>query len=182
MTTPGNFAALIDAAVRRAPEQIAVIDGDISLTYGELARLAAGIAPWLAERGVRRGDRVALVLPNSAAFVIALYGALRAGATVAPLNPQLTAAERTQILADFAPALVIDAPIRTRGELTPATDDATPALVLYTSGSTGRPKGAVLSQRALIAANRAWAGPMLALSPSVTSTGPVSQPQFRLPA
>jgi len=166
LTAPGNFAALIDAAVRRAPEQIAVIDGGISLTYGELALLAAGIAPWLAERGVRRGDRVALVLPNSVAFVIALYGALRAGATVAPLNPQLTAAERTQILSDFAPAVVIDAPIRIRGELTPATDDATPALVLYTSGSTGRPKGAVLSQRALIAANRAWAEPMLALAPS----------------
>src|SRR5438093_8083789 len=79
LTAPGNFAALIDAAVQRAPEQIAVIDGDLSLTYGELARRAAGLAPWLAERGVRRGDRVALVLPNGAAFVIALYGALRAG-------------------------------------------------------------------------------------------------------
>ena len=56
MTAPGNFAALIDAAVQRAPEQIAVIDGETRLTYGELARLAAGIAPGrdAAEHELRR--------------------------------------------------------------------------------------------------------------------------------
>src|SRR5207248_425873 len=118
---------------------------------------------WLEQQGARAGDRVALALPNGAPFVTALYGALRAGVTVAPLNPQLTADERAKILADFAPRLVVDAPIDATAEpASPVGGDA-PALVLYTSGSTGRPKGAVLSHRALIAANRAWAGPMLSL-------------------
>jgi long-chain acyl-CoA synthetase len=161
-----SFAALIDAAVERAPDQIAVVDGAVRLTYADLARRAAGVARWLAARGVRSGDRVALALPNSAAFVTALYGALRSGLTVAPLNPQLTADERARILEDFAPIHVIDTPIEASADLTPVASHEAPALVLYTSGSTGRPKGAVLSHRALIAANRAWAEPMLALAPA----------------
>ena len=160
-----NFAALIEAAAHRAPARLAIVDGAARLTYGELARRAAGVARWLTGRGVRRGDRVALALPNGAAFVTALYGMLRAGVTVAPLNPQLTAEERARIVDDFAPDLVIDAPIDASADPEPVADDAAPALVLYTSGSTGRPKGAVLSRRALIAANRAWAEAMLALTP-----------------
>ena len=160
-----NFAALIEAAAHRAPARLAVVDGAASLTYDELARRAAGIARWLIGRGVRRGDRVALALPNGAAFVTALYGTLRAGVTVAPLNPQLTAEERARIVDDFAPHLVIDTPIDASADPEPVADDEAPALVLYTSGSTGRPKGAVLSHRAVIAANRAWAETMLALTP-----------------
>jgi long-chain acyl-CoA synthetase len=161
-----NFASLIDAAVQHAPEQIAVVDGATRLSYGDLARRAQGVARWLADRGLRSGDRLALALPNSAAFVAALYGAFRAGVTVTPLNPQLTADERMRIVEDFAPAVVIEAPVEATVEPMPAVDTDAAALVLYTSGSTGRPKGAVLSHRALIAANRAWAGPMLALAPA----------------
>jgi long-chain acyl-CoA synthetase len=158
-----NFASLVDAAARRAPDHLAVIDGAARLTYRDLVARAAGAARWLARHGVSAGDRVALALPNGAPFVTALYGALRAGVTVAPLNPQLTGDERAKILADFSPRLVVESPIDATAEPEdPGSADA-PALVLYTSGSTGRPKGAVLSHRALIAANRAWAGPMLAL-------------------
>jgi len=161
-----NFASLIDAAVQRAPDQLAIVDGPVSLTYAELGRRAAGVARLITERGVRRGGRVALALPNSAAFAIAFYATLRAGVTAAPLNPQLTADECQKILADFSPDLVIDAPIDARADLDAVAGGEAPALVLYTSGSTGRPKGAVLSHRALIAANHAWAGPMLALGPT----------------
>jgi long-chain acyl-CoA synthetase len=160
-----NFAALLDAAARRAPDRLALVDGAARLTYRDLDQRAAGVAAWLAERGVRAGDRVALALPNGTAFVLALYGALRIGATVTPLNPQLTADERAKIFADFSPRITIDELPEHSGESMTAESIDAPALVLYTSGSTGRPKGAVLSHRALAAANRAWAEPMLALTP-----------------
>ena len=145
------------------------------MSYAELMRRAAGVARWLGARGVRAGDRVALALPNGIAFAIALYGTLRAGVTVTPLNPQLTAAERARILEDFRPRVIIDAVPDAEDDLPVEHTDA-PALVLYTSGSTGRPKGAILSHAALTAGNRAWAGPVMALTPDdrVLSVLPLS--------
>ena len=93
-----------------------------------------------------------------------MLGALKAGATVAPLDPRLTSEERASIVADLAPRRVLDdAPAES------ATWEAAaprgPALVLYTSGSTGRPKGAMLSHAALAFALRSWAEPVMALTP-----------------
>jgi long-chain acyl-CoA synthetase len=55
--------------------------------------------------------------------------------------------------------------VREEGAVTDSADGTVPALILYTSGSTGRPKGAVLSHAALRAANEAWAGPVMRLTP-----------------
>jgi long-chain acyl-CoA synthetase len=161
-----NFAALLDASARRAPHQLAVADSTERLTYEVLERRASAVAAALAERGGQPGDRVALALPNGVAFVVALYACFRLGATVTPLNPQLTPDERAKILADFSPRLTIDELPRSSASFDTVASLGAPALVLYTSGSTGRPKGAVLSHKALIAANRAWAEPMLALTAS----------------
>ena len=96
--------------------------------------------------------------------MVALLAALKSGAIAAPLNPLLTAEERSTILADLAPALVIaeadctGAPAQSRRAV------SSPALILYTSGSTGRPKGALLSHDALSFANQSWAGPVMRLS------------------
>ena len=51
------------------------------------------MAGLLTERGVRAGDRVAIVLPNIAEFAAVYYGVLRAGAVVVPMNPLLKARE-----------------------------------------------------------------------------------------
>jgi len=160
----GSFAARLDAAARRAPERVALIDGARRLTYRDLDRRAGGVARRLAGDGLRTGDRVALALPNGAGFAVALYGALKLGLTVTPLNPQLTAEERERILADFAPRAVLDAAPDGEADVDAAATNA-PALVLYTSGSTGRPKGAVLSQAALLAGNESWRGPVMTLTP-----------------
>jgi long-chain acyl-CoA synthetase len=93
-----------------------------------------------------------------------VLGGLKAGLTVAPLDPLLRPEERGEIVADLKPSLVIDDVGQERSEW--RTDDAggAPALILYTSGSTGRPKGALLSHAAVEFAQRSWAGPVMALT------------------
>jgi long-chain acyl-CoA synthetase len=57
------------------------------LTYAELDRLADALAAGLVDMGLKKGDRIALVMPNIAAFVISYYGVLKAGGVVAATNP-----------------------------------------------------------------------------------------------
>ena len=118
----------------------------------------------LAARGVRPGDRVALVIPNRWPFVAALLGGLKLGATVSPLSPLLSADERARILADLEPAATLEDVEAPGADWPSLADPATPALVLYTSGSTGRPKGSVISHAALTFANRSWAEPVMGLT------------------
>jgi len=158
-------AALLEAAARAHASRPALVWDGGSLTYRELDGRAGALARTLAARGVRPGDRVALTIPNSWQLVVALIGALKAGATAAPLDPLLKEDERTAIMTDLAPAAVLaDAPADSAAWL--ARDSDGPALVLYTSGSTGRPKGARLSHAAVVAANRSWADDVMALTPA----------------
>jgi long-chain acyl-CoA synthetase len=150
--------------VRRAPDRVALIAAGERLTYRELERRAGGFARRLGAQGVRTGDRVALILPNSIGFAVALYGALKLGVTVTPLNPQLTADERARTLSDFGARVVIDAAPAGDAETATVEHVDAPALVLYTSGSTGRPKGAVLSHAAVATGNASWKDDVMALT------------------
>jgi long-chain acyl-CoA synthetase len=135
------------------------------LGYAELDARACAVARDLAARGVRPGHRVAIAIPNRWQLAVAVLGGLKAGATVAPLDPRLQADERAAILADLAPAAVLD-DVPTATAAWPTAEPRGPALVLYTSGSTGRPKGAMLSHDAVLAALRSWAGPVMELAPA----------------
>ncbi|HET6857618.1 MAG TPA: AMP-binding protein [Streptomyces sp.] len=88
------------AAVARAPEDPALTYFDGRLTYRETDALSDSVAGHLAARGLRRGDRVAVMLQNTPHFVIALLGAWKAGATVVPVNPMYKSAEVAHVLAD----------------------------------------------------------------------------------
>jgi len=164
-----SFAALLDAAARRRPDAPALVWDGGALTWRELELRAGGLACRLARQGLRAGDTAALQLPNGWRFAAALWGALKLGATVAPLNPLLAAGERDRILAHLGPALIVDEvneeEVREEEVVTDSADGEAPALILYTSGSTGRPKGAVLSHAALRFANESWAGPVMRLTP-----------------
>jgi long-chain acyl-CoA synthetase len=158
-----SFAALLDAAARRRPDASALVWEGGALTWRQLELRAGGLARRLSRQGVRAGDTVALMLPNGWGFTAALWGALKLSATVAPLNPLLSAGERDRILAHLGPALIVNR-MDDEQAVWDSADGRAPALVLYTSGSTGRPKGAVLSHAALRAANESWAGPVLGLT------------------
>jgi long-chain acyl-CoA synthetase len=83
---------LRDTAASR-PDEPAILFKGISLSNADLDRLSDSFAAALSRAGVARGDRVALVLPNCPQFLIAEFGAWKAGATVLPLNPLYTSSE-----------------------------------------------------------------------------------------
>lgn len=77
------------------------------VTYGELDILSARFAKFLISRGLRVGDRVAMVLPNCPQFVIAYLGILRAGGAVAAMNPLLIPEEILSVIRQVNPRVVI---------------------------------------------------------------------------
>ncbi|WP_351234917.1 FadD7 family fatty acid--CoA ligase [Streptomyces sp. NPDC002133] len=86
---------LLDRHVRERPRARAlVVNGDRGeLSYGALAALADDVAGRLGGTGLRRGDAVALVCANTAEFVVALLGGVRAGLVIAPMDPALPASQ-----------------------------------------------------------------------------------------
>jgi len=158
-----SFAGLLDAVARQHGEAPALVWRDDSLGWSALERRASAVARTLSRRGVRAGDRIALIVDNDWRFVAGLWGGLKVGATVAPLNPLLSGAERQTILEHLAPSAVLD-DVGTDEAEHEAAEPRGPALILYTSGSTGQPKGALLSHDALRVANQSWAGPVMRLT------------------
>jgi acyl-CoA synthetase (AMP-forming)/AMP-acid ligase II len=88
-----TIADALDAAARRWGERTAIVDGDRRCGYGELRLRALTVAGGLAGLGVRKGDRVAICLPNGMEWAVAFAGAIYAGAVVVPLNTALSARE-----------------------------------------------------------------------------------------
>jgi len=164
-----NFVSLLEASTDLSPDTPALVWPDGALTFAGLHRRADGLATALAAKGVRPGDRIGIAIPNRWQFAVALFAGWKADASVAPLDPLLKHDERAEILADLAPAVVLEESDVAGGEAGPPSGlhpgPRHPALILYTSGSTGRPKGAVLSHEALAFANESWAGPVMALTP-----------------
>jgi long-chain acyl-CoA synthetase len=101
------LARLLRRAVERDPGKIALVQGELRLSYGamdaEVARCAAG----LAALGVGRGDCVGAVLPNGSAFVVSLLAVARLGAVLAPLNPLYRREELERFLRDCSARLII---------------------------------------------------------------------------
>ena len=81
------------------PRHTAAIFKGARLSYGELNGLSDAFAAWLAARGVAKGDRVALIMPNCPQVIIAQLGVWKAGAVAVPLNPLSSEEELAHALA-----------------------------------------------------------------------------------
>lgn len=87
-------------AARQRPQHPALLFKGAQISYAQLEQLSDAFAAALAAQGVAKGDRVALLLPNSPQAVIAQFGAWKAGAIVAPLNPLYTERELEHALVE----------------------------------------------------------------------------------
>ena len=186
-------------AARARPDQAAVLFGDHVSTHAELHGRAVRLASVLATRGVRAGDRVALLLHNRTEFVEALLACHRLGTIAVPINFRLAHGEIEYILSDSgAVALICDSAVanaQIRIVLEVGTDYDTAvasapawhetadvreddvALMCYTSGTTGRPKGALLTHGNLVASTLSWIHEMRAGQDDVWLSG---QPLFHI--
>lgn len=154
--------------VERAPDATAAVAGDRAWSFKELDQWSGRLARALTDRGVRRGDRVGVVLERSVEVLAAWLGVWKAGAAFVPVDPDYPAERVAFMLADSAVAavvcaqmtsgvapagyaqIIVDDPIDGAVCLVPiGADDV--AYVMYTSGSTGTPKGVAIPHRAVAA-------------------------------
>ena len=105
---------LTDSAARRPDGPAVAIDGR-SLSYSELDALSNQVARALITKGVAPGDRVGILAPKSAASVVGIFGALKAGACYVPLDPSAPAARLSAIMRDSGIAVVLADLERTPG-------------------------------------------------------------------
>ncbi len=92
---------------REHPDLPALLFKGLQVSYGELERATDVFAMALAELGVKKGDRVALLLPNCPQFIIAELGAWKAGAMILPLNPIYTEGELEHALVDCGAETIV---------------------------------------------------------------------------
>src|SRR4030081_3270146 len=162
-----------DAISRDVPcDALALIDAggngsERRYSYDDIFRLSGAVARGLLKRGLKRGDRVAILSANRAEFLLTFLGTMQAGMVSVPVNYKLPAETVAYIVEDCDAKLVIADDTRLKrapdrvpkasfdsdfasfldeGPFTPIKmQPEEPAMFLYTSGSTGRPKGVVLS-------------------------------------
>jgi len=91
---------ILEHTARRRPDKAALVEGDLTLTYGETLARVRALAARLQERGIGPGDRVALLFPNCIEFCLAYFAVLMIGAVVVPLNNRLAPREFEYIVND----------------------------------------------------------------------------------
>lgn len=153
---------------RASPRALALKEGGEETSYGELQGTVSRLAGILASRGLRRGDRLALLMRPCSTYVALVHAVARLGAVAVPLNHLQSGPELVSQIKDSRPALVVhDAAAVPEGSGADIEDasalversaargvepvaggrlrlSATHAIV-YTSGSSGAPKGAELT-------------------------------------
>lgn len=174
-----SIDALFREVARAHPQAVAVREGDVDVTYAELAAAAVEQARLLRAAGVRTGDRVLLAVDRSIAEAVAVLGITTVGAAYVGIDLSLPSAHIAQIIGKSAPTAIITAstvdtgthealravPVVTAweskvwptelaattelGDWAPA-DPARQAYIAFTSGSTGEPKGVSVPHRAIV--------------------------------
>ncbi|WP_406841627.1 non-ribosomal peptide synthetase (plasmid) [Streptomyces sp. AHU1] len=179
--TPVPFPTLFERNVDKSPQAVAVEFGSLSLTYAELNARANRLARHLVERGVGPERVVAVALPRSVQWLVAILAVMKAGGAYLPVDPtyppdriayMLKDADPTCVLTDTDTAsglpatndlLLVDdsAMLELVGSIDPGNltdternaplETTAPAYIIYTSGSTGWPKGVVVTHAGIAA-------------------------------
>jgi long-chain acyl-CoA synthetase len=159
-------ARVLERASRDYGNRTACVSGDVRLTFRELRERVRRVACALRVRGLVRGDRLALLLPNGVEYLELIYACAWLGVAAVPLNTRLAVVELDRILADARPRglirhsslpaptvtvpweLVLDreplpAGLDDAGE--PVDDPDAMLALVYTSGTTGHPKGVIVT-------------------------------------
>ena len=103
-----NVAAhFLESPAALHPERLAIVGEPREVTYGELSALANRAGNALRSNGVSRGDRVLIVLPDSAEFVAAFFGAAKIGAVAVPVNPFARSSDYIHYLENSEPRAAI---------------------------------------------------------------------------
>nr|WP_279637144.1 non-ribosomal peptide synthetase [Corallococcus praedator] len=165
---------LVERQAATTPDAVAVVSGDVSLTYRDLDERANQLARRLRALGVGPEVRVGLCAERDANLVVAVLGILKSGGAYVPLDPAYPSQRLAFMLEDAKPRVLVGQ--RTLLDSLPPVDAAHVALdethvfaaesgdapvsitapdhlayVLFTSGSTGRPKGVALEHRSAVA-------------------------------
>ncbi|MDR0959598.1 MAG: amino acid adenylation domain-containing protein [Propionibacteriaceae bacterium] len=155
--------AVVADTATRAPDAIAIVEGEESLTFAEVDRRVRALAATLRRRGIGRGDRVGLMPQRGWRLIVAMVAVMRSGAAFVPLSPQHPAERLAAITADCGLGLVLigdpayagllpetvetfdlntdDAFVGSDEAVEETNDPSDECAVLYTSGTTGVPKG-----------------------------------------
>ncbi|WP_448042759.1 amino acid adenylation domain-containing protein [Bradyrhizobium liaoningense] len=170
-----SFVAQFEAQVRRSPEAIALVFGELRLSYAALNARANGLARRLRDQGVGTDVVVGLALERGAEMLVALLAVLKAGGAYLPLDPDYPPERLAHMLRDSGAALVLtqtdlrdqfsavleetgaeawvldgqDGGAGDAGNLDVAVHGESLAYVIYTSGSTGLPKGVMVRHAAV---------------------------------
>ena len=134
---PREFNAaeyFLDRLARQHPQRVAICGEPVAVRYGELAGLANRFGNTLRAAGCRPGDRVLIVLPDSAEFVAAFFGAVKVGAIAVPVNPFTRAGDYAYYLSDCAPRVAVVHAVAL-AEFQQALQTAQPALLIVVGAS-----------------------------------------------
>lgn len=102
-----SLVPLFDEYLARFRERVAYVSIATGMTYGDWALRANEFSGWLQSQGVKKGDRVALMMPNCLQYPICLVGALRIGAVVVNVNPLYTTRELHHLLVDSGAETIV---------------------------------------------------------------------------
>ncbi len=102
-----SVGALFEESCRKFAERPAFHCMGKSITFGELDRLSHDFAAWLQAKGLPKGTRIALMMPNVLQYPVALFGTLRAGYTVVNVNPLYTPRELEHQLKDSGAEVIV---------------------------------------------------------------------------
>ncbi|MFI0371774.1 amino acid adenylation domain-containing protein [Actinomadura sp. 1N219] len=152
---PGRPAPVPDLLDALPGGRTVLVHGERRVTAGELADRVHRLARRLRARGVGANDVVALELPRSVEFVVALLAVLDAGAVFLPLDVDQPARRTRELVAESGAVLVLTPDDLAEGhpgsapEPVPDRRPGDGGYLIFTSGSTGRPKGVLVPARAL---------------------------------